>query len=450
MRLPHIVLIIADDLGWGDARCYNAGSAIPTPRIDRIADGGCRFTDVHAPGAVCTPSRFGLMTGQYYWRLGLDRPGLDGYDADIVQTRTTVASLLQGRGYHTACVGKWHLGLGTERPTDFSRPFHPCPVDHGFDSFYGLASSLDMPPYCYIENDRALPRPTEGIVGTPHGTPGFYRSGAIAPGFKHEEVLPTLTGKAVEAIDTHTAAHPERPLFLYFALNGPHTPWLPVPHARGKSGAGRYGDFVWQVDDAIGQVTEALEQNRMAGDTLLIVTSDHGGLQSWIPEEYGHRCNGPWRGQKGDAWEGGHRIPFIVRWPGHIEADSTNDALMSLTDMLATFAAVVDVTLPGGVGEDSLNQLPVWLGECPAVRDDLVIDSVRGLHVVRKGNWKLIDGSGSGGLRWKAEEHQPKAGEPEGQLYNLADDPGETHNRWAEMPEKVGEMLEAMRTARRA
>jgi arylsulfatase A len=451
---PHIVFIFADDLGWGDPRCYNPESAIPTPRIDRLAAQGRRFTDAHTAGAVCTPSRYGLLTGRHYWRLGLDRPGLDGYSANIIEPeRVTVASLLRQRGYHTACIGKWHLGMGTTEPADYAKPLEPNPTTFGFDYYFGIPASLDMAPYLYIENDRAVVPPTGHIEGTPHGTAEFYRGGPIAEGFDHKEVFPTLTRKAVEIIDNHAAA--DQPLFLYFAMNAPHTPWLPVAEAQGKSAAGKYGDFVWQVDDSVGAVLEALERRGMADDTLVIFASDNGGLQSWIPEEFDHRTNGPWRGQKGDAWEGGHRVPLIARWPGRIAPGSQNDALLCMTDMLATFAALTGAPLPAEdpgtglrIGQDSINALPALLEGTATGRDTLVIRSVRGLDTVRQGSWKLITGLGSGGLRWTADEHQPAPGEPTGQLYDLAADPAEARNLWDTHPDKRDHLLRLLEETR--
>lgn len=436
-RRPNIVILFADDMGWGDPRCFNPDSAIPTPHMDRLAAEGRRFTDAHSPGAVCTPSRYGLLTGRNYWRLGPGQPGLNGYSANILSpAQPTVATMLRGRGYRTACIGKWHLGMGTEEPVDYSKPLRPGPLDFGFDSYFGIPASLDMAPYLFIEGDRAVDQPTEFIEGTPHGSPGFYREGPIAPGFEMDEVLPRLTRGAVDVIDGH-AGEEGTPLFLYVAFNAPHTPWVPVERAQGTSQAGVYGDFVWQVDEAIGTITAALARNGMLDDTLLIVASDNGGLQSWLPEGIEHRCNGPWRGQKGDAWEGGHRIPFIARWPGRIPAGTTCSDLLSLTDLLATFDALTGDGDAPVTAEDSVNQLPALLGTGPGARETLLLQSVRGLRTVRRGPWKLIDGLGGGGLRWRAEDHAPAPGGPEGELFHLGDDPGETVNRWTDAPDRV-------------
>lgn len=443
---PHIVFILVDDMGWGDPRCYNADSAIPTPNIDRLAREGRRFTDAHTPGAVCTPSRYGLLTGRYYWRLGLDRGGLDANSACIVEPeRVTLPSMLRDRGYRTACIGKWHLGMGTQEPVDYTQRLVPNPTTAGFDYYFGIPASLDMAPYLYMENDHAVVPPSETIEGTPRGTAEFYRGGGIAPGFKHKDVLPTLTDKAVSIIDEHATG--EAPLFLYFPMSAPHTPWLPVGDAVGKSEAGKYGDFVWQVDQSIGAVLDALARNDMAENTLLILASDNGGLQSWLPTEFDHRCNGPWRGQKADAWEGGHRVPFIVRWPGNVEAGSVSDATLCTVDMMATLAALTGEDLPAAdpetsltIAEDSVNLLPALLGGGPG-RETLVVQSSAGLYTIRHDGWKLITGLGGGGLGWAAAKHQPDPGGPEGELYHLAEDPGETNNLWLEAPERREQLL---------
>lgn len=451
-RMPHIVVLLADDMGWGDPRCFNPESAIPTPHMDRLAAEGMRLTDCHSAGAVCTPSRYGLLTGEYHWRLGLERMGLDGYSANIVDTRReTVASMLRKRGYFTACIGKWHLGMGTAEPADYSQRLHPNPTTFGFDYYFGIPASLDMAPYVYMENGRTLDAPTERIEGTPYGSARFYREGAMAPGFRHEDVLPALAGRAAEVIDAHGSAGTSEPLFLYAAFASPHTPWMPTGDANGKSGAGLYGDFVWQTDAAIGTVREALERNGMLDDTLFIVSSDNGGLQSWLPAEYPHRVNGPWRGEKGDAYEGGHRVPFIARWPKRIAAGSESGAMACLTDLFATFAAITGEAPPAvdeetglTVARDSLSFAPVLFESAAGAREDFAILSVQRLPAVRQGDWKWIGGLGGGGLRWRAEENRPAPGGPAGQLYNLADDPGETTNLAAAMPEKAAELAALM------
>lgn len=444
--LPHIILVLADDMGMGDLGCYTPDSTIPTPHIDRLAEQGLRFTDAHSSGAVCTPTRYGLMTGRYYWRMGREQAGTNAWAANLIEPeRLTVADVLKQQGYRTACVGKWHLGLGTVEPVDYASPFHPNPTDHGFDSFYGIAASLDMEPYCYIENDRAVVPPEGEIEGTPYGSAQFFRGGPIAPGFKHEEVLPDLTDRAVRIIDEHGKGESDFPLFLYFPLTAPHTPWVPVKEAEGKSGVGLYGDFVWQVDQTLGRIVEALDRNGMTKETLLIFSSDNGGLHSWIPTEYDHRTNLHFRGQKGDAWEGGHRVPMIVRWPGKVPEGRTTAALFCHTDMLATFASLTGAKIPEGAAEDSSDQLNAILGKDPKGRDHFIAQAVSRDHLaLRKGDWKYIPALGGGGLGFRPKDHEPEPGGPVGQLYHLGRDPGEAENLYASEPEKVKEMEELL------
>ncbi len=436
---PNVVFVMADDLGYGDPVCQNAASKIPTPNMDRLAQEGVRFTDAHTPSAVCTPTRYGVLTGRYCWRSRLTSGVLQGYDRALIEPgRMTVASLLREHGYHTGCVGKWHLGLGAEDPTDYTKPLRPGPLETGFDYFFGIAASLDMPPYCYIENEQ----PTEAPTGTTEKSerPAFWREGAIAPGFTHEGVLPALTGKAVAYIEQR--APEDEPFFLYFPLTAPHTPWVPIDDVEGRSQAGLYGDFVAQVDDSLGRVLEALDRTGCAENTLVIFTSDNGS--HWTPafiEEWGHRANGDWRGQKADIWDGGHRVPFMARWPGKIVPGTACRELVCLTDLLATCAALVGADLPENAGEDSVNILPALLGEPREgpIREAVVHHSHNGTFAIRQGKWKLIQGLGSGGFTPpRTVEHQE--GEPRGQLYDMEADPGETHNLWAEHPEIVERM----------
>lgn len=439
---PNIVLILADDLGYGDLGSYNPDSKIPTPHLDRLAAEGIRFTDAHSPSAVCTPTRYGLLTGRYSWRTSLTSGVLWGYSPLLIDTsRVTLPSLLQTRGYATAGVGKWHLGLGAAEPTDYTQPLRPGPLDVGFDQYFGIPASLDMVPYVYIENGRVEALPTDSIGPSEmrrHGGGGFWRGGPIAPDFRHIDVLPRFTEEAVAYLEERAIA-PETPFFLYLPLSAPHTPWLPTPAFEGRSGAGPYGDFAAQVDSTVGAVLASLDRLGLAETTLLIVTSDNGA--HWLPDDiaqYDHRANGPWRGQKADIHEGGHRVPFLARWPGRIPAGAVSDAVLSQTDLLATLAAAVGTEVPDGAGEDSYNLLPALLGEAPATpsRDAIVHHSLDGMFAIRQGPWKLIEGRGSGGFT-PPRRIEPAPGEPAGQLYNLADDPAETTNRYAEHPEIV-------------
>ncbi|MFN0118985.1 MAG: sulfatase family protein [Blastocatellia bacterium] len=440
---PNIVIILADDMGAGDPGCYNPQSRTPTPHIDRLAAQGMRFTDAHSPSAVCTPTRYGLLTGRYAWRTRLKSGVLQGYDPLLIeQGRVTIASMLRARGYNTGAVGKWHLGFGAQKPVDYAGSLTPGPNAVGFDYFFGIPASLDFTPYVYVENERATAAPTEVVADSKHqrnGGNGYWRGGAIAPGFRHDDVLTTLTDKAVGFMQQQTKA---KPFFLYFPLTSPHTPWLPAGEFRGRSGAGDYGDFVTQTDAAVGRVLRALEQAGMADNTLLIFTSDNGA--HWLPQEirqYNHRANGPRRGQKADIWEGGHRVPLIVRWPGKIKAGAVNDELICLTDMLATLAAVTGARLPREAGEDSYNLLPTLrngAGKKP-IREAVVHHSADGTFAIRQGDWKLALALGSHGFS-EPKDIKPEPGGPAGQLYNLKDDPEEQNNLWLQKPELVARL----------
>jgi arylsulfatase A-like enzyme len=380
------------------------------------------------------------MTGRYCWRTSLKNGVLWGYSPNLIEKgRLTVPGLLKRKGYYTAGVGKWHLGLGDQAKTDYSKPLHPCPIDHGFDYYFGIPASLDMEPYLYFENDRAVRAPTSHTAGSKQPRGVFWREGPIAPGFDIPEVLPTLTDKAVSIIREH-AGKPQ-PLFLYLALTAPHTPWVPKKAFANRSKAGLYGDFVAQVDDTLGRVLRAIEESGSAGNTLVIFTSDNGA--DWKAEDkkkFAHRANANWRGEKADIWEGGHRIPFIARWPGKIRPGSTSDQLGCLTDFMATAASVVGMTLPKNAGEDSYDLLPAMLGTArKPIRDAIVHHSVDGVFSVREGDWKLELGLGSGGFS-PPKRLEPVAGGPKGQLYNLAKDPGETQNVWLKHPDVVARL----------
>jgi arylsulfatase A len=439
-KKPNIVFIMADDMGFGDPKAFNGDSKIPTPNINRLAAGGMRFLDAHAPASVCVPSRYGLLTGRYPFRT----PQKWNNSRMIPEGRVTLASLLKKNGYHTGVVGKWHLGFEGGKKVDYAKPMRGGPLDCGFDYYYGIPASLDIPPYYYVENDRCVSPPTEKI-GDSH-TKGvrsiqgaFWRGGGIAKGFKHDEVLPVFAKKAVAFIDDHQkdAKNKDKPLFLYFPLAAPHTPWMPTGKFVDSSKAGMYGDFVVQVDDAIGQVLGALDKHKLTDNTLICFTSDNGPV--WYAEDvkkYGHSSVGKLRGMKGDAWEGGHHMPFVASWPGKIKPGASSDEVICFTDMLATFAAIMGDKLPAGAGEDSYNILPAMLGEKydKPIREATVFTA--GLMSIRQGKWKLIQGLGSGGFS-KPRRVKPKKGEPKGQLYDMKTDPGETTNVYKDHPEIV-------------
>ncbi len=446
---PNIVYILADDMGYGDLSCLNPESKIPTPNMDRIAREGIAFTDAHSGSAVCTPTRYGILTGRYSWRSTLKKGVLQGYSPALIPPeRTTAASFLKPHGYRSACVGKWHLGLNWATKNkgkaaagnvDYTKPVADGPCALGFDYFFGIPASLDMTPYVYVENDRVVEAPTDTIAE--QKGMGFYRGGPIAPDFKHIGVLPDLTEKAVEVIDGHAANHADAPLFLYFPLPAPHTPILPTPEFEGTSKAGTYGDFVCQVDGTVGKILDALDRNGMADNTLIVLTSDNGCspmAQFAELRKMGHEPSYHFRGHKADIFEGGHRIPFLARWPDRIQAGATCDHTVCLTDLLATAADIVAAPLPDNAGEDSVSLLPALLGEAakPA-REAVVHHSINGSFAIRQGRWKLEFCPGSGGWSAPRPDAAKKQGLPKIQLYDLESDIAEKTNVYEQHPELV-------------
>ncbi|MCX8035637.1 MAG: arylsulfatase [Candidatus Sumerlaeia bacterium] len=440
---PNIVFILADDLGYGDPQCNNPDSKVPTPHFDRLAHEGIRFTDAHTGSSVCTPTRYGILTGRYCWRTSLKRGVLGGYSPRLIEPgRLTVASLLKQNGYATACIGKWHLGMdwgkkgpgpvskdgNSEENVDFSQPIQNGPNAVGFDYYFGISASLDMPPYIFIENDRLVGSPT---ARQPKDGP--VRAGAKAPDFTMEGVLPTLTKKAVEFIESHAAKKSGQPFFLYFSLNAPHTPVVPADFVKGKSKAGPYGDFVHQVDHSLGEVLAALDRCKIADNTLLIMTSDNGSTNPPMTE-YDHLPNGRLRGRKSTIWDGGHRVPFVARWSGKIRPGTTSDETIWLGDFMATCAAIVGAELPRDAAEDSINILPALLGETRGapLHEAIVHHSIDGMFAIRAGRWKLILGRGSGGWDGKGN-----ADDPPGQLYDMSVDVEEKENLYTKHPDIV-------------
>jgi arylsulfatase A-like enzyme len=473
-QLPNIVIILADDLGYGDPGCYNERSKIPTPRIDRLAGEGLRFTDAHTPSSVCTPTRYGLLTGRYAWRSPLKRSVLWPWDPPLIaEPRLTLPAMLGQHGYHTACVGKWHLGWDWPldsggyvtdefqehtiprdkreeygRRVDFARPTRGGPTERGFDEYFG-DDVPNFPPYCFLENNRTI-----GCPSVEKPADMFGHSGPALPAWDLSLVLPTLAQRAAQYVERQGRAK-ERPFFLYMPLTAPHTPIAPSPHFIGRSQAGWYGDYVHQVDWTVGQVLDAIARADVADNTLVVFTSDNGSPQrdgtdmngaTGSVKELGHDPSRPWRGMKSDAWEGGHRVPFVVRWPGRVPANKVCDEPIVLTDLMRTIAGMIGHELPEETAEDSFDIRPALFGEDRAqpIRDHLIHHSGSGLFAIRQGNWKLILGKGSGGFT----RYTPPQDAPEGQLYDLAADPGEQHNRYADYPEIVQRLSSLMERCR--
>jgi len=428
---PNIVFLLCDDLGYGDVQSLNpAHGKIATPGMDRLASQGMAFTDAHSPSAVCTPSRYGVMTGRYSWRTSLQAGVVVGFAPSLIAAdRPTVAGFLKEQGYQTAILGKWHLDFQYLDPKtgeaysakDYSIPpvgakIPDGPVSRGFDSYVGFHHARNME--AVIENDTVV---------------------------EHDEavnMLPRLRRKAVEFLDSRRDQ--KQPFFLYLAVNSPHTPILPSPEWKGRSGLGDYGDFVMQTDDTVAAVSDALERNGMAENTLFIVTSDNGcskeaGIEKLAAQ--GHFVSAQFRGSKADIWDGGHRVPFIARWPGQIPAGTTSSQLICLLDLFATAADILGQPTPAGSCEDSVSFLPAFHGR-PVVstRNGVIHHSVSGHFAYRQGPWKLCLAKGSGGWSSPTEAQMPEDA-PKGQLYNLADDIGETHNLFESKPEIVNQLL---------
>jgi arylsulfatase A-like enzyme len=423
---PNIVYILCDDLGYGDVHALNPERGkIPTPNIDRFVTQGMAFTDAHSGSSVCTPTRYGIITGRYSWRTHLQAGVLSGMSEPLIAPdRLTVASLLKHDGYATAAMGKWHLGLafGKDKWTD---PITDGPVQHGFDSFFGISASLDMPPFAYIDNNHFTQPPTQ--------TKTFKRTGPAAKDFEAVNVVPDLVKKASEYIGSHASdAKTGKPFFLYLALTSPHTPLVPTADWKGKSPLGTYGDFVMETDWAMGEVVKAVDSAGIADNTLIVFTSDNGcapyiGVKEL--EAKGHYPSAQFRGYKSDIWDGGHRIPFIARWPARVKADSKSSQIICLTDLMATCADLMGEKLPDTAGEDSVSILPALLGQDKApLREAVIHHSIQGLFAIRQGNWKLELCGGSGGWESPKEPEAAKKGLPAIQLYNMTDDIGEMRN----------------------
>jgi arylsulfatase A len=468
---PSFVYILCDDLGYGDVSCLNPDGRIPTPHMDRIAREGMTFTDAHSNSSVCTPTRYGVLTGRYAWRSRLKSGVLGGLSPRLIEPgRMTVASLLQAQGYHTAAIGKWHLGMDWARKgaggvnelgiesreqvfnVDYAKPIKNGVNSVGFDYFYGISASLDMVPYAYIENDRVTVEPTEDRDYPMFlGRDTRVRKGPAAPGFEVEDVLPDLTRKAVEYLRARAAdARQGRPFFLYLSFASPHTPVVPSREWRGRSGLNYYGDFVMETDWAVGEVLKALDEHGLAQSSVVIFASDNGcSPQADYPglRAKGHDPSYIFRGHKADIYEGGHRIPFLVRWPGRIQAGSRSTQTICLTDFLRTAADILQVPLPDDAAEDSVSILPALLGrDRGPLREATVHHSINGSFSIRQGNWKLLFCPGSGGWSSPRPGQNDTSQLPLVQLYDLASDIGEQRNVQADHPDVVARLTALMET----
>ncbi len=455
---PNVIIILADDLGYGDISKLNSKSKINTPNIDRLVDQGMHFTDSHSGSAVCTPTRYGLLTGRYCFRSRLKSGVLFGYDEPLIEKdRVTIAQMMNENGYVTGCIGKWHLGLGWEikeeyidsmnvdmrSKTDFGVQVSDGPNEHGFDYSYIIPASLDMEPYVYLRNGTVVDPPDSITPEVRVGRGLFWREGWVSPGFSMEQVLPNITKDAVDFIRRTRKTQSEKPFFLYFPLTAPHTPWVPLEKYSGKSGAGEYGEFVVQVEEVVGTIYDVLDELNIRENTLLFFTSDNGA--HWKPEDiiqYDHQANRGRRGQKADIWEGGHRVPFIVNWPGKIPAGSSSDELICHTDFMATLASMLQIELKKDIGPDSHSYYPYLINENRpgySGRESLIHHSLDGMFAIRKGEWKLIEGLGSGGFS-VPRRVEPGESKEIGQLYNISDDILESKNMWMDHPAKVDEL----------
>ncbi|MEP2776455.1 MAG: arylsulfatase [Luteolibacter sp.] len=444
---PNIIVILADDLGYGDVQRLNPERGkIATPHMDQLAAEGMVFTDAHTCSSVCTPTRYGLMTGRYNWRSKLQKGVLYGFGTPLIpQDRLTVPALLKKQGYNTAMIGKWHLGL--DLPTtggeainekgltnvDWNGTIGGGPADLGFDYFFGISASLDMPPYVYIENRKFL---GEGTV-----LKSFPRKGVAEKDFEAVDVLDKLTEKTLGFIAEQKEG---TPFFAYMPLPSPHTPIVPTEEWKGKSEVGRYGDFVMQTDAVIGKVVDAIDAAGFGDNTLIIVTSDNGCSKAagiGALEKKGHYPSAQFRGSKADLWDGGHRVPFIVRWPAQIDPGSESEALICLTDLMASAAEVADTEIPAGAGEDSVSFVPAFTGgQIVSSREGIIHHSIDGNFAYRQGKWKLLLAKGSGGWTSPTEKQMPKSS-PKAQLYDMEADPGETQNLYESHPEVAARLL---------
>jgi arylsulfatase A-like enzyme len=447
LHRPNVVVILADDLGWGSVGVYG-GAGLKTPHLDRLAHEGRRFTNAYATGSICSPTRYAVMTGRYYWRTSVKNGRVLPVDSPLhIETdRTTLASLFQDQGYHTAAFGKWHLGLqtGVEK-TDWNQPLEPGPLAVGFDYFFGLASNPWNGPHTFIENDRLLGRiPGKSVAMS--GKRELKKTSGIAEAYVIDRIMESLTAKVTGWIE----ANHDQPFFVFFAPTAIHKPIAPNPKFTG-SPLGKYGDFIHELDWSVGQILNTLDSLALADNTLVLFTSDNGGSASRFDESIttamysGLDINGPFRGGKLDIWEGGFRVPFIVRWPGRVPANSIDDDIISLSDILATLAATVHAPIPAGNAEDSRNVSSSWFGTPGAepARDIIVLQSNDGVYAIRQGAWKLIERENPPDFEFRSNKSAERNSEKRkyasqlDELFNLSQDPAETKDLAAQHPEIV-------------
>lgn len=472
---PNIIFILADDMGYGDVSALNdRDNKVSTPHIDQLIANGMNFTDAHTPTAVCTPTRYAILTGRYAWRSKLKSMVLRQYDPPLIEkNRLTVAGLLRKNGYKTAAFGKWHLGWdwplntgGTlhnsgspdahlrkeesqlDAHIDFSGRIKNGPVDHGFDYYFGV-DVPNYPPYCFIENDKLQGLPDTMKPASIYGNHGYTNAGPMKKGWKLENVLPAITQKAVEYIGTNARNSAESPFFIYMALTGPHTSIAPTTEFIGKSMAGLYGDFVQEVDWSVGELVKAVQNAGITDNTIIIFTSDNGSPSRdgehmegrlYSDTAYGHYPSYNFRGIKTDIWEGGHRVPFIVSWPGKIKRSRQVATPICSVDLMATCAALVHARLPENAGEDSYSLLPILFGHPRQYgRPFIIHNSGLGFFSIRQGDWKLVMASGSGGWTLPAKAADAAA-LPSIQLYNMKMDIAEKQNLASKFPARVAAM----------
>lgn len=449
-KAPNIVVILADDMGYGDVGALNPGSKIPTGNIDGIARQGAVFTDAHATSSVSTPSRYSLLTGRYNWRSTMKQGVGGGYSKPLIaQERTTFAEMLQRRGYTTACIGKWHLGWnwagagGDNTTIDYSRPITGGPTEHGFDYFYGISASLDMAPYVYVENDRATMIPdriepdyNDGVV--------FWREGPISADFEHGGVLGNLIDRACDYIAGKAGG--QQPFMLYLPITAPHTPVMPSGEFLGRSGLGLYADFVMMVDGEVGRILDAIKEAGVEKNTIVVFAADNGCAPYINPGELtekGHYPSGGFRGYKSDIYDGGHRIPLLIKWPAKIKPHTVAQTVC-LTDLTATFVSIAGYKLSPDEAEDSfdLGKALFKTGYTGSLRPATIHSSNDGSLAIRRGDWKLITVPHSGG--WGHPTKKESEGLPAFQLYNMKDDPAETTNLFESRPDVVKMLLETL------